>query len=99
MDIPNYLQVGAFVKVRYWFARVMDICHSETRCMILCASPNAIWRGKHQEWVEFEPDVFAPATYEEADKSIDIDIRHVETARQELNELRTAWAQRHEAEK
>ena len=88
MDIPKWLHIGAAVKVRYWYAEVTDILQSDCRCIVILNSPNALWRGKDEEWVEYIPgeDVFQSASFYDLLNATYEQIRHVDLLRERLVE-------------
>lgn len=91
MDMPEFLQIGAIVKCRYWYGEVLDICQSETRCMVLLASPQILWRGKETEWVEYEMGTFAPATLTEALTMTALIIERLKATRAAIQQLTDRW--------
>jgi len=89
---PEFLVIGAVVRVQHWFGEVVDIAISDTRIMILVKSPKAIWRNHLAEWVEFDPAQVGPAVLDQALQDADLHIERITAKLQEAQNLRNAWA-------
>ena len=60
---PDYLQVGAIVKVNEWYGQIVDVAATaQGKVMVLITSPKAIFRNHRDEWLEFDPALITPAT-------------------------------------
>ena len=72
MDItrPEFLKVGALIKVQHWYGEVIDVAVSDERIMLLVASPKGIWRNHPAEWLEYDEKQITAADMNDAVNSI-----------------------------
>jgi hypothetical protein len=68
MTTPDFLKVGAVVKVQHWYSEIIDVAVSDSRLMVLVKSPKGIWRNHPAEWLEFDEQQIIPASLDEAIK-------------------------------
>lgn len=88
---PEFLKVGAIVKVQHWYGEIVDVALSKERIMVLVASPKGIWRNHPAEWLEFDPRQITPADLDEAIDSFDIYVQRVENMLADLDNMKKRW--------
>ena len=88
---PNFLQVGAVVKVQHWYGQIVDIAVSDSRIMVLITSPKALWRHHPAEWLEFDEQQIKPASLDEALASFDIYVERVKKTLDDINTMKQKW--------
>jgi len=88
---PEFLKVGALVKVQHWYGQVVDLAESSSGVMVRVASPKALWRYHSPEWLEFDPTQIKPATREEAAASCDLYIERVVRTLHSIEEMKAGW--------
>ena len=70
--VPDFLQVGAFVKVNEWYGQIVDVATTaQGKVMVLITSPKAIFRNHRDEWLEFDPALITPATPDDYRRDIE----------------------------
>jgi hypothetical protein len=96
MDInkPDFLKIGAIVKVQHWYGEIVDIAVSDTRIMVLVTSPKALWRHHPAEWLEFDAEQITATAIAEAVADFDTYVERVSRTLHEIEALRDAWQER-----
>ena len=90
---PDFLKVGAIVKVQHWYGQIVDIAESDSRIMVLVTSPKALWRYHPAEWLEFDAQQITLASLDEAIASFDIYTERVKKTFQEIEAMKRNWQQ------
>ena len=91
---PDFLKVGAIVKVQHWYGQIVDIAESDTRIMVLVTSPKALWRNHPAEWLEFDAAQITPASIADAVDDCESHAERVRRTLHEIEALRDAWQER-----
>ena len=91
---PDFLKVGAIVKVQHWYGQIVDIAESDTRIMVLVTSPKALWRNHPAEWLEFDAEQITATSIAEAVADFDFYLSRVRRTLHEIEALRDAWQER-----
>jgi len=88
---PDFLKVGAIVKVQHWYGQIVDIAESDSRIMVLVTSPKSLWRHHPAEWLEFDEQQIKPASLDEAIASFDIYIDRVKKILEDIDAMKREW--------
>jgi len=91
---PDFLKVGAIVKVQHWYGQIVDIAESDTRIMVLVTSPKALWRNHPAEWLEFDAEQITATSIADAVADFDFYLSRVRRTLHEIETLRDAWQER-----
>jgi len=91
---PDFLKVGAIVKVQHWYGQIVDIAESDTRIMVLVTSPKALWRNHPAEWLEFDAEQITATSIADAVADFDFYLSRVSRTLREIEALRDAWQER-----
>jgi stage V sporulation protein SpoVS len=92
MNKPEFLQIGAIVKVQHFYAEVVDVAVTEGgKVMVQVASPKGIWRNHPAEWLEYQEGQIVAGDLEQAVKSVGIHRRLVEKMLRDLEEMGERW--------
>ena len=81
---PDWLKVGAIVKVQHWYGIVEDVATSSARIMVLVRSPKGVWRNHPSEWLEYQEGQIMPADNDQFAREVEL---HVERIKRMLEEL------------
>jgi hypothetical protein len=81
---PDWLKVGAIVKVQHWVGVVEDVAVSRSRVMVLIRSPKGVWRNHPAEWLEYQAGQITPADPDQFSNEIEL---HADRIRRMLDEL------------
>jgi hypothetical protein len=90
---PDFLQIGAIVKVQYWYGQIVDVAVSDTRIMLLITSPKALWRHHPAEWLEFDPQQITPCTLADALAGFDDYVERVSQTLRGIEAMKKDWQQ------
>lgn len=88
---PDFLKVGAIVKVQHWYGQIVDVAESDSRIMVLVTSPKSLWRHHPAEWLEFDEKQIKPATLPEAVASFDIYIERMRQSLADIEAMKSHW--------
>ena len=93
---PDFVQVGALVKVNGYVGRIIDIAESESSLMVRVDSAKCARRFQKPDWLDYTaaPDAWSPATLEDLME----DAEHEKRAAQKSAEAVEAYVQRVVAE-
>ena len=95
MDRPDFLKVGAIVKVQHWYGEVVDIATTEAgRVMVLVISPKGIWRNHPAEWLEYQEGQITQDDLAKALENIDLHRRLIEKMLTALDDMEGRWTDR-----
>jgi len=95
--LPDYIHLGAIIKVTEWYGQIVDIASTEQgKVMVLVTSPKAIFRNHRDEWLEFNPDLIKPGTPEDYARDIEYYTQRTRLNLEKLESLATEWQARHE---
>jgi len=93
--LPNYIHVGAIIKVTEWYGQVVDIATTEQgKVMVLVTSPKALFRNHRDEWLEFNSDLIKPATPEDYVRDIEYYAKRTRLNLEKLEKLVEEWQAR-----
>ena len=85
---PDWLKVGAIVKVQHWFGIIEDVATSSARIMVLVRSPKGIWRNHPAEWLEYQEGQIIPADLDQFVREVDIHVDRIKRMLDELNAMK-----------
>ncbi len=88
---PDWLKPGALVEFAFCVGEILDVAVSETRVMVLVTSPKGIWRNHPAEWLEYKPDAIKPATFERAQRDLQLYREYIVKQLNALDELDETW--------
>jgi hypothetical protein len=95
--LPDYLHVGAIVKITEWYGQIVDIATTEQgKVMVLVTSPKAIFRNHRDEWLEFNPDLIKPGTPQDYARDIEYYAKRARLNLEKLENLAADWQRLHE---
>ncbi len=95
MTLPDYIRVGAIVRITEWCGQIVDVATTETgKVMILVTSPKALYRNHRDEWLEFNPDLIQPATAEDYVRDIEYYARRTRLNLEKLELMAQEWQAR-----
>ncbi len=93
--LPDYVRVGAIVKIAEWCGQIVDVAITEQgKVMVLITSPKAIFRNHRDEWLEFDPDLIKPGTPEDYARDIEYYARRTRLSLEKLEKLAEEWQAR-----
>lgn len=93
--LPDYIRIGAIVKVLEWHGQIVDIATTEQgKVMLLVTSPKAIFRNHRDEWLEFNPDLIKPGTPQDYARDIEYYTKRAKLNLEKLEKLATEWQSR-----
>jgi len=93
--LPDYVYVGAIVKVVEWYGQIMDIATTEQgKVMVLVTSPKAIFRNHRDEWLEFDVNLITSATPADYARDIAFYAKRARLNVEKLEKLATEWQAR-----
>lgn len=90
-NTPEWVKIGAWVKVAEWAGVIVDICVSETRTMLYVDSPKGFALSSHPEWIEYIDGLVNFATQEEIEFSFNRYIGLLEYRLGKIKELERKW--------
>ncbi|MEK7277492.1 MAG: hypothetical protein AAB427_09100 [Chloroflexota bacterium] len=95
MTKPEFLKVGALVKVQHWIGEIVDLSVTENgKIMVLISSPKGIWRNHPAEWLEYQPEQITPATQDEIARDLEIYEARIADMLKSLDSIKTRWRTR-----
>ncbi len=95
--LPDYIYVGAIVKVVEWYGQIIDIATTEQgKVMVLVTSPKAIFRNHRDEWLEFDANSIAPAKPADYARDIEFYAKRARLNLEKLEKLAAEWQSRTE---
>lgn len=91
--LPDYVRVGAIVKIAEWCGQIVDIATTEQgKVMVLVTSPKALFRNHRDEWLEFNSDLIQRATPADYLNDIEYYARRTRLNLEKLEQLAQAWS-------
>ncbi len=98
MILPEYIHIGAIVKVLEWHGEIIDIATTEQgKIMLLITSPKAIFRNHRDEWLDFDPNLIKPGTPEDYARDIEYYAKRTRLNLDKLEKLAAVWQSRTES--
>lgn len=88
---PDFLRVGAIVRVQHWYGEIVDVAVSHQRIMVLVKSPKGIWRNHPAEWLEFDEKQITPAVVDDALSSFDVYTERIEKMLADIETMKATW--------
>jgi hypothetical protein len=93
--LPDFIRVGAIVKIAEWHGQIVDVAQTETgKIMVLITSPKAVFRKHRDEWLEFIPDLMQPATAEDYLHDIEYYAKRTRLNLEKLERMAEEWQTR-----
>jgi hypothetical protein len=90
--VPEYIHVGAIVKIAEWHGQIVDVATTEQgKVMVLVTSPKAVFRNHADEWLEFKPELMKPATTADYEQDIEYYAKRTRLNLEKLEKLRAEW--------
>jgi hypothetical protein len=90
--LPDFIHVGAIVKVLEWYGQIVDLATTDQgKVMLLITSPKAIFRNHRDEWLEFDPNRIQPGTPEDYSRDIAYYAKRTRLNLDKLERLATDW--------
>ncbi len=88
---PDWLVIGALVKVQHWYGVVEDVAVSPTRVMVLVKSPKGIWRNQRDasEWLEYLDGQIVQADKSAMEQEVETHIKRVRQMLEDLEAFKT----------